>query len=199
MTPKVFRHLLEKVCAAGYMQEVEWARNIETCESVDDLAWEYIWVVCNSGMKNTVAEMIFRDRVRPALLNGQPVIKFFKHANKAKAIENAWQDRRKLFKAYQQKRAEGNDAVLEWCGSLFMIGAITKFHLAKNLGVDVAKPDVWLQRVADDTGETVEDLCQRLAQDTGERVAVVDTVIWRACERGLYSPSRKSKAVVARC
>ena len=75
--------------------------------------------------------------------------------------------------------------MLEWLQGLPWIGGITKYHLAKNLGIDCAKPDVHLQRLADREGVTAHVLCERLAKATGYRIATVDLVLWRACATGL--------------
>ena len=61
----------------------------------------------------------------------------------------------------------------------------TKYHLAKNCGADVAKPDVHLQRLAEAHGTTVHDLCADLASRTGYRIATIDLVLWRACANGV--------------
>lgn len=77
------------------------------------------------------------------------------------------------------------DDKLAFCESLPWIGGITKYHLAKNFGADVAKPDVHLKRLADAAGCTAQALCDRLARETGYRVGTVDVVLWRACAIGL--------------
>ena len=76
-------------------------------------------------------------------------------------------------------------AAVDRCASLPWIGDITKYHLAKNLGANVAKPDRWLVRLADAEKTTVDQLCRRLAIATGDRVATVDVVLWRACAVGV--------------
>jgi len=76
---------------------------------------------------------------------------------------------------------------VEFCASLPWIGNITKYHLAKNFGADVAKPDVHLQRLADREGTTAQALCERLAKATGYRAATVDVLLWRACANGIIN------------
>jgi hypothetical protein len=142
---------------------------------------EAIFVICNSGMRYTVARSIF-ERCRGAIADGQPVIEVFGHAGKAAAIEAIWRDREQLLAAYLA--AADKLAFLE---ALPWIGGITKYHLAKNFGADVAKPDVHLQRLADREGCTVQALCERLASEQGLRVAAVDTVLWRACANGVLN------------
>jgi hypothetical protein len=60
------------------------------------------------------------------------------------------------------------------------IGPITSWHLAKNLGFRVAKPDRHLSRVATLFGyRDAHGLCKAVALATGESADVVDIVFWR--------------------
>ena len=60
------------------------------------------------------------------------------------------------------------------------IGPITCFHLAKNLGVPVAKPDRHLSRLAACCGYSDnQTFCSTIAQFTGDPIDVVDIVLWR--------------------
>jgi hypothetical protein len=60
------------------------------------------------------------------------------------------------------------------------IGPITVWHLAKNLGLDVAKPDRHLARVSTQLGfENAEHFCSELGRKTGEQKKVVDLIVWR--------------------
>jgi hypothetical protein len=146
----------------------------------EHFALEAIYVICNSGMKNTVARGIF-ERVRAALL-GRTIREVFGHKGKAAAIDHIWRHQGVLYVDYLLA-----DDKLAFCESLPWIGGITKYHLAKNFGADVAKPDVHLQRLADREGCTAQQLCERLATATGLRVAAVDTVLWRACANGILN------------
>ena len=50
-----------------------------------------------------------------------------------------------------------------------------------HLGVNVAKPDVHLERLAAHEGVAPAELCERLAAERGYREATVDSILWRAC------------------
>ena len=76
---------------------------------------------------------------------------------------------------------------LAFCRDLPFIGPVTQYHLAKNLGVDTAKPDLHLARLAERDGLDPHVLCARIAAKTGYRVATVDTILWRACVEGLIN------------
>lgn len=60
------------------------------------------------------------------------------------------------------------------------IGEVTAWHLAKNLGFDVAKPDRHLVRLAREHGfDDAHALCSALSRATGEPIRMVDLVLWR--------------------
>lgn len=61
------------------------------------------------------------------------------------------------------------------------IGPITSWHLAKNLGLQIAKPDRHLIKFASRVGygEDVQGLCTNIANVSGEPVNVVDLILWR--------------------
>jgi hypothetical protein len=161
--------------------DIAWAEECCTPKDETQFALEAIFVICNSGMKNTVARRIF-DRCLSALHKGQPVGEVFGHYGKAAAIDHIWRHQGVLFVEFLLA-----DDKLGYLESLPWIGAITKFHLAKNFGLPYAKPDVHLQRLANREGTTPQDLCERLAGETGLCVNAIDTVLWRACANGVIN------------
>lgn len=184
LTAEFYREVRAKLAALGYVEDWEWAQNVRAPETPEALACEYTWVVVNSGMHHRAARAIM-DRVWPRLVAGLPIYPAaFGHAGKALAIGVMWDQRERRLAAFRELGGEV-ERVLAWCESLPWIGAITKYHLAKNLGADVAKPDRWLVRLAAAEVTTVDELCRRLAAETGDRVATVDVVLWRACAVGV--------------
>ena len=178
LTADVFHFLVASLGSQG-LEDLEWSESIEPPVNAQDFAREVIFVICNSGMKNTVAAGIFA-KCMTALDAGVDVRQVFRHPGKSAAIATVWAGRTELFSQF----LEASDR-LAFLASLPWIGEITKFHLAKNFGLDVAKPDVHLQRLADRDGTTPNALCARLAKATGLRVATVDTILWRACANGI--------------
>lgn len=87
------------------------------------------------------------------------------------------------FISFKDAERSGPAEVLAWCASLPWIGQITKYHLAKNLGADVAKPDRWLERIAACGGETVHALCAPF-QGYGRPDRHLDVVLWRSAAIG---------------
>jgi hypothetical protein len=177
--------LREAIAVEGYTDEIRWAEEVKAPATPEALWREYSWVVINSGMQNMVAAGIWR-RVKPCVEEGGSAHAFFGHKGKADAIDDGWRLREERFCLAPLTRPT---LLVDWCGGLPWIGPITKWHLAKNLGAEVAKPDRWLERVAAVSRETVHELCARLANESGDRIATVDLVIWRACSLGLWSES----------
>ncbi|TPM55328.1 hypothetical protein FJ959_18135 [Mesorhizobium sp. B2-2-4] len=163
------------------LEDIEWSENLKPPVDADDFALEAIFVICNSGMKNTVARRIF-EKCRDELYRGGNARNVFGHLGKATAINDIWNGRAALLERYNAALDK-----IEFCASLPWIGDITKYHLAKNFGADVAKPDVHLQRLADREVTTAQALCDRLAAATGYRAATVDVVLWRACANGVLN------------
>ena len=64
------------------------------------------------------------------------------------------------------------------------IGKINKYQLARNIGLDYAKPDVLLRRVAKEFGYTGDEsgvfaMVRAIQEPTGERPGVIDIILWR--------------------
>lgn len=178
MTKDGYLELYRRVVEAGYGLEIEWQESLKPCEDAYEFKQQYIWVVISSGIKNQVARLI-EKRIYAAIDNGEALSGAFHHATKVRAIDYMREHYRELFGQYQA--AEDKLVFLE---TLQHIGPVTKYHLAKNLGLDCVKPDRHLVRIAQRYKTTPEALCRRLALQVGQRVSTVDLVIWRAANLG---------------
>ena len=123
-----------------------------------DFALRVSYVILNSGMRWTVTQDIW-SRMKPSLVETGAVGETFGHPGKIKAINFVMSNRLELFCDFKRAWATGPEGIIEFCETLPYIGGITKYHLAKNLGVDTAKPDVWLERVAAKSNESVQEMC----------------------------------------
>lgn len=184
ITLRRFQKLEHAVRLAGFAEEIAWAEQLAPPSNADEFAREAVYVIVNSGMKNTVALGIF-ERCMERLERGKPVRAVFKHPGKARAIAAVWKRRDELFEAYELAADK-----VRFCATLPWVGPVTSYHLAKDLGADLAKPDVHLARLARRDRTTVERMCRRLARQTGYRVATIDTILWRACEQGILNSKR---------
>lgn len=179
ITLKRFRRIEAVMRAAGYGHIIEWSEAIPKPADADTFAEQAVYVICNSGMMNRVAEPIY-IRCMVALRKGLSSTSVYGHPGKATAIDRIWAKREQLFEAYLTEAD-----TIAFLRSLPWIGEITSFHLAKNLGADVAKPDVHMERLARRDRTDTHKLCARLSRQTGYRIATIDTVLWRACADGL--------------
>jgi hypothetical protein len=178
MKPETYMDLKARVIDAGYAKEVDWSDSIMPCTSASKFLDEYVWVVLNAGMKEQVARKIF-ERIQNAIQAGIPLLEVFGHKGKVAAIERMLKCYHEEFKLFQKAKDK-----LKRLESLPWIGKVTKYHLAKNLGIRVMKPDRHLVRIAEQYDTTCTELCLSLAAATGDKLVTVDTVIWRAANLG---------------
>ncbi|MDR2778133.1 MAG: hypothetical protein LBB13_01325, partial [Rickettsiales bacterium] len=126
----------------------------------------------------------------------------YRNKLKTKAIWNIWNNRHE----YQRKfySLSTPEEKVDFLQTLPNIGPITKYHIARNLGLDFVKYDIWIQRLgtalcgrADYAAKVsnvkllpeIKECCDRmineLHEETGEKVGFIDVVLWRACQKGL--------------
>lgn len=171
-----FYNHAKKVCIAeGFKKEIDMveSRTFDKM-SKEDFFREYVFVVCNSGMKNQVATKIFRNYFEIG-------IDAINHPGKKIAIAQLEIYYKTWFNILQDmKTDEERLGLLE---TLPFIGKITKYHLARNLGIDCAKPDRHLKRIAEHFGyDNVQKMCLDISKEMGERVGTIDVVLWRAMQ-----------------
>ncbi len=177
-----FRAIEAAVIEAGYGPQIAWCENLLAPLDADTFASEVIYVIVNSGMRNSVARPIF-ERCMMALRNGGSCRTVYGHPGKAAAIDLVWESRDRLFVEFSH-----TTDLIGFCATLPYTGEITKYHVARNLGGDYAKPDVHLNRLAGREGVTAQELCERLATASGYRAATVDMILWRACADRIIDP-----------
>lgn len=165
-------------------------------QRAEDFFRQYVYVVLNSGMQNQIAEEIYNrfwkrftgiDNINAGHLyhididwcNIDAAANEIGHPGKRKAVRECFYRYRQWFgklctlKSLYEK--------LDFLETLPWIGPITKYHLARNLGLDVAKPDRHLQRIAEYYNfDDVQRMCEHISALTNDRVGVVDLVLWRA-------------------
>jgi endonuclease III len=189
---RVFVAASEYVACAGLLSEVEWQRQIKLDDfSESDLLRECAWVILCSGFREQVVRRVF-DHISlcfcdwesaSAILDADPACRIaamasFRNAVKLSAIVRvALHIQARGFTVF--KEAVLADPISE-LRHLPHIGPITVWHLAKNLGLDAAKPDRHLTRISrrfgfDDAGH----FCAEIARSIGEQRKVVDLVVWR--------------------
>ena len=160
------------VVDAGYKHEIYWCDRVRfETTTIDDFFREYVWAVLNAGMREQAARSIFQKYMETMDTTT------IRHEGKRKAIEHVLDN----CKVYYDQLLSSDDKI-EWFASLSWIGHITKYHLARNLGIDAVKPDRHLVRLAEQFGyETPLKMCEAIHEETSERIGVVDVILWRYC------------------
>lgn len=179
-------------CEENYADELDWANSVSpaTFKSMKAKQFlsEYCWVVYASGFKVSTIESIFPD-LRAAfkgfeletlarMKSIKPVLAIFNNERKAASfLKGAKLIASDGFPGFKKRlRCEGIGMLERLPG----IGPITKYHLAKNIGlVDEAKPDIWLVRAADACSTTVQDLVSFLSEKYNMSRHAVDVILWR--------------------
>jgi hypothetical protein len=176
-----FQESLKMLIEDGYEDEINWQRNLAPVTDPVVFRDETIWVILNSGMKEQIARMIW-NRIKEAWNQGKTTETAFRHKGKVAAIDQVCANYKDIFKQYQ-----ASDNKVDFLQTIPFIGGITKWHLAKNMGIDVVKPDRHLIRIANYYKTTPDDLCEKLSKETGEKKCVVDIILWRGANLGIFS------------
>ncbi len=174
LSVQLYLKIKQKLIKKGYSNEIEWVSNLPNIENIDKTSFfrEYVWVVVGSGMRNQVAEKIFRNFWIDNLHYNFEAVR---HPHKNKAIKHVYGRLDFYFNHLLQSKNK-----LKFLESLPHIAKITKYHLARNLGLDVAKPDRHLVRIANFFNyNDVQKFCMKVSDLTNDRIGVVDIVFWR--------------------
>jgi hypothetical protein len=180
------------VVCAGHGGEIEWQRNVSFEEVTEaDFLREHAWVVLCCGMRESVVRARFPQvgacfhgwksarRVLASLPRSRErALKCFHHPGKINAIITCagWVAEAGFASVKETVRRDP----VRTLQSLPFIGPVTAYHLAKNLGIPVAKPDRHLVRLAAAAGYgDVQAFCTDIAACSGDSVPVVDIVLWR--------------------
>jgi len=162
------------VIKEGYKQEFIHYETLSLNNiTPDDFFDAYLHVVINSGMKYQVAEKIKERAYREGF-------ETIGHVGKRNAILKMIKGKNaeKCLKELKEKKTIIEK--LDHLESLPYIGKITKYHLAKNLGIDIAKPDRHLVRLAKKFGfNNVQKFCNEISKETGDKITVIDVILWR--------------------
>ena len=172
--------------------ELDWQRSTEPSSFTEqDLLREAAWVILCSGFREATVRAHFdyislcycdwesaEAIVESAVMCREAAGSVFNHAAKLHAI----------CQVAEIVQGDGFDCIkqrllldpIPQLRRFAFIGPVTAWHLAKNLGFDVAKPDRHLMKISKAFNfPSPAHLCEALANVTGESVKVVDIALWR--------------------
>jgi len=178
--------------------------------SPDAFADACSYVILAGGFSQKTAKKI-HSIICGALRRGadsNALFEIFHNKNKINAVHKIWQNRDKYCAEYYAQ--SGLDDKLNYLRKLPHIGKITANHLARNLGENVVKYDVWIQRLGVAYATQIskckvqsaivnnqklnpqikkycDDMFEYLAKETKLPIGYIDVVLWKSCQNGLIT------------
>ena len=152
----------KQICIdSGYGHEIQYVeeRHFKDID-VDTFFGEYAFVVLSSGISNKAAESMYEKFMKTQKMSS------VKHPGKRKALEKAGREHFQWFDLLTKCKDDGSR--IQFIQTLPYMGPATSYHLARNLGIDCAKPDRHLKRIAEHFGydvEKIKDLKRRTQFD----------------------------------
>ncbi len=192
MLAQAYQSARDLVVAAGHADEIAWQARVR----LEDVTEPYFlrenaWVVLCSGMRESIVRTRFA-RISDCFLNWESAaaivgrqsecrhwaLQHFNYPGKIDAI--ICTAKRLATEGFEAFMAAVSVDPISTLQSLPFIGPVTSHHLAKNIGVPVAKPDRHLLRLAAVAGYgDVQSFCTDISDVVGDPVHVVDLVLWR--------------------
>lgn len=189
---ELYRTAKHSMQAAGFAWEIEWQR--ERCLkpfSECDLLRESAWVILCSGFREATVRQVF-DYISLCFCDWESSDEIARNRSACVATALARFRNGKKIDAiarvadlvtetgFAQIRRVIQADPINHLQKFPFIGPITSWHLAKNLGLNVAKNDRHLARIAARLGYAdAHDLCGDVSEATGELISVIDVVLWR--------------------
>ncbi len=174
--------------------------------SVDEFFWNASYVILASGFSQKTAkrkhlEIMDYFKNNPKKPAFDELIKIFGNINKIKAIMKMW-DNKQVYRDEYYK-LNNIDERVEYLSKLPHIGKITANHFARNLGENIVKYDVWIQRfgirvlgeekdfelVGTPLSPKIKQYCdncfEKLEKETGYPKGYIDLILWKASQEKL--------------
>ena len=216
----IFNYLQLKLISLGLdsdkksFNEIRNILNTQPIFSPEEFAFECFYVICVAGFKQDYAKKMCNKIITFIENNNfnfteEDLSQIYGNKMKVKAIKRTW-DNRKL---YQKKFYSLNNVEekVDFLGNLPHIGNITKYHLARNLGLNFVKYDIWIQRLGvalygdanlvdkvnnsrllPEIKQCCDIMFNKLNKETNEKVGYIDVILWRSCQKSLLKINGKT-------
>ncbi len=175
----------------GYWDEINWQDSV-TYSSLTQQKFleEAAWVILASGLSDKVVrkkfpliqEKMFKFSAALIVKNRfecyEGAIRIFNHPGKINAILSLAHEI--VSQTFESIKRNIDCSGIQYLKTFSYIGDATAYHLAKNIGLRVAKPDRHLNRISSALGfQTPMELCETISDKLQENVSLVDLVLWR--------------------
>jgi len=160
------------------------------------------YVILAGGFSQKTAKKIhakITDCLHKNGANFDELFAIFHNKNKIGAVCEIWNNKNVLCAGYYG--IDELDEKIKYLSNLPHIGKITANHLARNLGENVVKYDIWIQRLGSkyagksleidngklntETKKACDDMFAHLSRATGLPIGYIDVVLWKSCQIGL--------------
>lgn len=174
--------------------------------SPDEFANCVFYVILAGGFSQKTAKKIHKTIIEKIPENQciDDLLKIFNNKNKINAIVKVWNNREKYCNDFYA--LQNIDDKIKYLKSLPHIGKITANHLARNLGIDVVKYDIWIQRLGvlyggnsglakkinngnldSNIKKVCDDMFEHLVCETNLPRGYIDVVLWKASQNHLIT------------
>lgn len=170
--------------------------------SPDEFASIVSYVILAGGFSQKTAKKIHKIIMEKMPANTGDLLPIFNNKNKINAIVKIWGNRESYCDGFY--KCSTLDEKLNYLQKLPHIGKITANHLARNLGENVVKYDIWIQRLGvvyggntalyqkidngkldADIKKCCDDMFEHLHKETGLPIGYIDVVLWKALQNHL--------------
>ncbi len=172
--------------------------------SPDEFADCVAYVILAGGFSQKTAKRIHKiimDKIQKTQCCDD-LLKIFNNKNKINAIIKVWNNKKDF--CYEYYKCKNLDEKLNYLQTLPHIGKITANHLARNLGENVVKYDIWIQRLGvvyggnnalyekinnkkldADIKKLCDDMFEHLEHETNLPRGYIDVVLWKSLQNHL--------------
>lgn len=170
----------------------------------EEFASTVSYVILAGGFSQKTAKRIHKIIMETLPTNSkvEDLLKIFNNKNKINAIVKIWNNKQDFCDDFY--KLDNLDDKLKYLQKLPHIGKITANHLARNLGENVVKYDIWIQRLGVlysrntglykkiDNGDLnieikkyCDEMFEHLHVETGLPIGYIDVVLWKSCQNHL--------------
>ena len=130
-------------------QEIKNRLNNQYILNCNDFAKEVIYVIMTAGFRQDTAKKFYLKIVdylnNNKIVNYNDLINIFKNEKKIKSIIKVWNDKINIQRDFYKLKTD--DEKINFLSKLPYVGSITKYHFARNLGINCYKPDRWITKI----------------------------------------------------
>lgn len=157
-----------------------------------DFVCEVIYVILASGFSQKTAKKKYFEITEYLKSLGTNVpdlemlLAIFNNKNKMSAIKKIWINKNDLSRNYYQ--LQDDKSRMKFLLNLPFIGPITQNHIARNLGINTVKPDIWIMRLSNAFGyKDYHEMFEEVHKLTNYPIGYIDVILWKACQIGVIT------------